>query len=77
MFWRLKKHSNDVYINKNNNKSEFKLIMIKLLTQCAKFPYKLSVIYILLISWIQKFYWPYTEKIHLWKFNQKLSKAAT
>ena len=36
MFLRFIKHSNDVYINTNNNKSLFKIIIMKLLTKCAK-----------------------------------------
>ena len=30
------KHLNDVYINKKNNKSLFKIIIMKLFTKCAK-----------------------------------------
>ena len=36
MFWRLIKYSNAVYININNDKSLFKIIIVKFLTKCAK-----------------------------------------
>ena len=36
MFWRSIEHANDVYMNKNNNKSLFKIIIVKVLTKCAK-----------------------------------------
>ena len=36
MLWRFNNYSNDVYINKNNNKSLFKIIIVKLLIKCEK-----------------------------------------
>ena len=36
MFWRFIKHSNDVCIDENNNKSLFKIMIMKVLNKCAK-----------------------------------------
>ena len=36
MFWRFIKHSNDVYINKNNTNSVFRIIIMKLKTKTKK-----------------------------------------